>query len=102
MRLDWKERKYPVHLGSPEREVDTYEIQLPEGYVVDDMPEPVKIDVGFASYQSRYENTGKAIRYWREYVVKDPFVPNDKLADLHRLQDHIGRDEFSTVVLQKK
>jgi hypothetical protein len=102
LHISWKERKYAVDLTSAERETDRYEIQLPEGYAVDDMPDPVNIDVGFASYQSRYETSGSTIRYWREYIVKDPFVPYEKLADLHRLEDSIGRDEFSTVVLTKK
>ncbi|MGE5110728.1 MAG: DUF3857 domain-containing transglutaminase family protein [Acidobacteriaceae bacterium] len=102
VQLDWKERKHAVDLISPERETDTYEIALPDGYDVDDMPNPVKIDVGFASYQSRCETSGSTIKYWREYVVKDPIVPFTKLADLHRLEDQIGRDEFSTVVLIKK
>jgi hypothetical protein len=101
-RLDWKERKRSVDLGAPEHEVDTYEIQLPEGYAVDDMPDPVQIDVGFASYRSRFEKSGSSVRYWREYVVKNPFIGYDKLADLHRLEDAIGNDEFSTVVLTKK
>lgn len=100
--IDYKERKYDVDLESPLHEIDTYEIQLPEGYAVDDMPDPVKIDVGFATYHSRCETTGSSVKYWREFILKDPIVPNAKLADLHRLEDAIGGDEFSTVVLKKK
>jgi hypothetical protein len=101
-RFDWKDRKHAVELGAPEHEVDTYEIQLPEGYAVDDMPDPVHIDVGFASYRSHFEKSATSVRYSREYVVKNPFVGYDKLADLHRLEDAIGNDEFATVVLTKK
>jgi len=100
--IDYKERKYDVDLDSPLRETDTYEIQLPDGYTVDDMPSPVKVDVGFATYQSRCEATGSTVKYWREFILKDPIVPYAKLADLHRLEDAIGGDEFSTVVLKKK
>jgi hypothetical protein len=100
--FDFKTRKYAVHLGAPEHEVDTYEIELPTGYSIDDMPDPVQIDVGFASYKSHFENAGTAIRYTREYIVKDPLVRPEKFSDLRRLEDHIGRDEFATVVLQKK
>ena len=65
-------------------------------------PDPVQIDVGFASYRSRIEKSANSVKYWREYVVKNPFVGFDKLADLHRLEDAIGNDEFATVVLTKK
>ena len=102
VRVDWKERKRSVDLGPPEHEIDSYEIQIPEGYIVDDMPDPVQIDVGFASYRSRIEKSANSVKYWREYVVKNPFVSFDKLADLHRLEDAIGSDEFATVVLAKK
>ncbi|HEU5401989.1 MAG TPA: transglutaminase, partial [Terriglobales bacterium] len=102
VHIEYKDRKYDVDLNSPVHETDTYQIQLPEGYTVDDMPNPVKIDVGFASYQSRCEYAGSTVKYWREYIVKDPLVPQAKLADLHRLEDAIGGDEYSTVVLKKK
>jgi hypothetical protein len=102
IHFDWKERKRSFELGSPEHEVDSYEIQIPEGYVVDDMPDPVQVDVGFASYKSRFEKSSNGVKYWREYVVKNPFVGFDKLAELHKLEDAIGNDEFATVVLMKK
>ena len=101
-QIDWKARKYPVHLGAPEHEVDSYEIELPLGYAVDDMPDPVQVDVGFASYKSNFENAGTKIKYTREYIIKDPLVKPDKFPELRKLEDHIVRDEFATVVLTKK
>jgi hypothetical protein len=101
-QIDWKARKYPVHLGAPEHEVDSYEIELPFGYAVDDMPDPVQVDVGFASYKSHFENAGTKIKYTREYIIKDPLVKPDKFPELRKLEDHIVRDEFATVVLTKK
>lgn len=100
--IEWKDRKYPVELDAPTYETDTYEIQLPDGYAVDDTPEPAQIDVGFATYKSRIEVAGSTVRYHREYVVKDPQIPVEKLADLKRLEQEIGRDEYASVVLKKK
>ena len=100
--IDWKDRKYPVHMGSPLHETDTYEIQLPDGFAVEDLPDPTRIDVGFASYTSSFEAAGSTVRYFREYIVRDPFVPLEKFSDLRKFEDRIGRDESATVVLQKK
>jgi transglutaminase-like putative cysteine protease len=100
--IDWKDRKYPVALDAPSFQSDTFEIAIPAGFVVDDIPEPAQIDVGFASYKSNFEVSGSTIRYHREYVVKDPQVPLAKLADLKRLQQEIGRDENASVVLKKR
>ena len=99
--LDWAKRKLPVQLAGPTSETDTFEITLPAGYSVDDLPDEKSIDVGFASYKSKIEAKGSAVRYSREYVVKEPYVGTDKLADLHKLESAIYEDESATVVLKK-
>jgi hypothetical protein len=35
------------------RNTDSIEIALPQGYVVDDLPPPVNVDYGFASYHEQ-------------------------------------------------
>jgi transglutaminase-like putative cysteine protease len=95
-----KPRQYPLELRRTSRETDTYEIEIPQDYKVDDIPDPVKIDVGFASYQSKVEVEGTKIRYWREYVVRDLSVNADHIADWRKLQGVIGSDEAAAVVLK--
>jgi hypothetical protein len=99
--VEHKPRHYPVELGHTARQTDTYEIEIPKEYQVDDIPDPVKIDVGFASYQSRFEVEGNRVRYWREYVVRDLSVPPEKFADWAKLQGVIGADEAAAVVLKR-
>ncbi len=101
IELDWAKRKLPVELSGATKEEDTFEIQLPLGYTVDDLPDAKQIDVGFASYTSKIESKGSTIRYWREYVVNDPYISTDKLADLHKLENAIYEDESATAVLKK-
>jgi len=95
-----KPRHYPFVLGAASQEVDTYEIELPPEYKVDDVPDPVKIDAGFASYQSKVEVSGSRLRYWREYVVRDLRVPADHVPDLRRFEGSVGADEQAAVVLK--
>jgi Domain of Unknown Function with PDB structure (DUF3857)/Transglutaminase-like superfamily len=99
--VEHKPRHYSVELAHTTRETDTYEIEIPKEYQVDDIPDPVKIDVGFASYQSKIEVEGLKLRYWREYVVRDLSVPPEKFADWARLQGVIGADEAAAVVLKR-
>jgi transglutaminase-like putative cysteine protease len=96
-----KPRQYPIELRRTSRETDTYEIEIPQYYKVDDIPDPVKIDVGFASYQSKVEVEGSKIRYWREYIVRDLSVDPDHVADWRKLQGVIGADEAAAVVLKR-
>jgi transglutaminase-like putative cysteine protease len=101
IEVDWGKRKLPIQLAGATQEKDIFEIQLPPGYAVDDLPEPKQVDVGFASYRSKIESSGSIIRYTREYVVTDPYIGMEKLADLHKLENAIYDDELATAVLKK-
>ena len=52
MPVDHKPRKVAIDLGQTMQGTDSFDIQLPDGYTVDELPDPVKADVGFASYES--------------------------------------------------
>jgi Domain of Unknown Function with PDB structure (DUF3857)/Transglutaminase-like superfamily len=99
--VERKARRYPVELESAACRTDTYEIQIPQEYSVEELPDPVNIDVGFASYQSKFEVEGPKLRYWREYVLRDLSVPPDKFPDWMRLQGLIGADQDSAVILKR-
>jgi Domain of Unknown Function with PDB structure (DUF3857)/Transglutaminase-like superfamily len=101
LALEHKPRQYPVEFERSSRETDDYEIELPAGYVVDDLPDPVKVDVGFASYQSKIEANGNKLRYWREFIIRDLQVDIARLNDLQKLEGQIGADENAAVVLKR-
>lgn len=101
LHLPKKKRKYPVELRGTTHDHEVFEITLPDGYVVDELPDNVKIDVGFASYESKYEKSGNVLRYTRDYVVRTPEVPLDHYGDLQRLEGTIARDQFANAVLKK-
>lgn len=101
LSLEWAKRKYPVELSGATQEKDMYEIQLPPGFVVDDLPEPLHIDVGFASYSSKVEAAGSTLRYSREYVISDPNIGSDRLSDLRKFESVIAEDEYANAVLKK-
>ncbi|MGA2813824.1 MAG: DUF3857 and transglutaminase domain-containing protein [Candidatus Acidiferrum sp.] len=99
--LETKEpRKYPVEFYGPRLDTDTFEITLPPGYEVDDLPPPVDVDYTFASYHSKTEVQGNVLRYTRSFDVKDVSVPVTQLNDLKRLYRIIASDERNTAVLK--
>ncbi|PYT50504.1 MAG: hypothetical protein DMG44_06420 [Acidobacteria bacterium] len=99
--LETKEpRKYPVEFGGPSRDTDTFEIALPAGYEVDDLPPPVDADYGFASYHSKTEVAGNTLRYTRTFEVKELSVPLNKVEELKKLYRVIAGDERNTAVLK--
>jgi Domain of Unknown Function with PDB structure (DUF3857)/Transglutaminase-like superfamily len=99
--LETKEpRQYPVVFDGPSRDMDVFEISMPAGYEVDDLPQPVSADFGFASYHSKAEVSGNVLRYARTFEVKEPSVPLAKMEDLKKLYRIIANDERNTAVLK--
>src|SRR5271155_2248156 len=99
--LETKEpRKFPIEFEGPARDTDTFEITIPAGYVVDDIPPPVDADYGFASYHSKTEVKGNVIDYQRTFEVKELSVPVAQAEDLKKFYRIIATDERNTVVLK--
>jgi uncharacterized protein DUF3857/transglutaminase superfamily protein len=99
--LETKEpRKYPVEFEGPRHDTDSFEIQLPAGYEVDDLPPPVDVDYSFGSYHSKTEAKGNVLRYTRTMEIKELSVPVDKAEDLKRFYRIIATDERGTAVLK--
>jgi len=93
-------RKYPVEFAGPWRNTDTFEIVLPAGYEVDDLPPPVNADYSFASYHSKAEVSGKTLKYTRTFEIKELSVPVSKADELKTFYRVIGNDERNTAVLK--
>jgi hypothetical protein len=99
--LETKEpRKYPVEFDGPAQDTDTFEIAIPAGYEVDDLPPPVNADYSFASYHSKTEVNGNTLKYTRTFEVKELSVPLSKVDDLKKFYRIIAGDERSTAVLK--
>jgi len=99
--LETKEsRKFPIEFEGPARDTDTFEITIPAGYEVDDVPAPVDADYGFASYHSRTEVKGNVIDYTRTFEVKELSVPVNRADELRKFYRIIASDERNTVILK--
>ena len=99
--LETKEpRKNAVEFEGPARDTDKFEIALPAGYEVDDLPAAVDVDYSFASYHSKTEAAGNVLRYTRTFEIKELSVPLSKVDDLKKFYRIIASDERNTAVLK--
>jgi transglutaminase-like putative cysteine protease len=100
--LETKEpRQYPVEFAGPERDTDVFEITLPPGYQLDELPPPVNVDDGFAAYHSKTEVVGRVLRYTRTFEIKDLSVPVSKAEQLRDFYRIIAGDERNSAVLKR-
>ncbi len=74
---------------------------MPVGFVIDELPDPMKIDVGFATYSSEVKADQNVLRYSRELVVKELVLKPDQYEALKKLEAAITMDENRSAVLKR-
>lgn len=99
--LETKEpRLFAIEFAGPALDTDLFEITLPAGYVVDELPLPVNAEYSFGSYHSKTEVSGSVIRYTRSYEIKQLSVPAGNAEELRKFNRTIATDERNVVVLK--
>lgn len=101
MRVDEKPRILPIDLGETRLIDDDFTIALPTGFSVDELPPPVHLDLGFASYTSESKVVNHAIHYSRTYAVREVSLPPERYGDVQKLAHTIEADEQSSAVLKR-
>jgi Domain of Unknown Function with PDB structure (DUF3857)/Transglutaminase-like superfamily len=96
-----KPRKYPIQFEEATRQDDLVDITLPSGYVVDDLPQPVRAESDFASYHSEIRVDGGVLHYQRTFEIKDVTVPAEKLAQMKEFFQQVSADQNSAVILRR-
>jgi hypothetical protein len=100
--MEGKPRAYSIELGHPGRWHDSFDIAIPPGYVVDETPSPINIDLDFASYHSSVSAKGNVLHYDREYTVRQVEIPPAKAQSFRLLEGAILTDEKGAAVLKKQ
>jgi hypothetical protein len=93
-------RQYDIEFEGPRRDTDVFEIIVPSGYTLDELPPPLDEDLDFASYHSKTEFTGRTLRYTRSFEVKSVSVPVAKALELRDFYRRINNDERLTAIFR--
>jgi Domain of Unknown Function with PDB structure (DUF3857)/Transglutaminase-like superfamily len=98
---DGKPRKYPIEFHEATRQDDIFDITLPAGYVVDELPQPVQAQCDYATYKSEIKVDGSTLHYKRTYEIKDIYVPTEKLPEVRDFFRQVAADERSSAILRR-
>ncbi len=96
-----KPRHYDYDFRVPFLRSDTVEISLPDGYTVDELPDPTKAVFPFAEYTSKAEKDGNILKYSRQYKLETTSVPVEHIEQLRKLFAEINVDERNMAVLKR-
>ncbi|MGC1477716.1 MAG: transglutaminase-like domain-containing protein, partial [Terriglobales bacterium] len=99
--LETKEpRRFPLEFEGPSRDTDSFDIALPVGYEVDELPPATDADFSFGSYHSKTEASGNVLHYTRSMEIRELSVPVSKMDELKKFYRMIAADERNTAVLK--
>src|SRR5271154_38007 len=99
--LSGKPRKYPIEFEGTTLQSDVFDITLPAGYVVDELPEPVEAKCDYATYKSNVEVKDNVLHYKRTYEIKGVVVPTEKLPEVRDFFHQVAAAEKSSAVLRR-
>lgn len=81
---------------------ESAEVILPEGFIVDELPDPVKLETSFGQYTASYSVEGNKLRYQRAMTVHNAILPREQYSVARNFYDTILGSEQAPVVLIKK
>ncbi len=99
--LSGKPRKYPIEFTEATRQDDIFDITLPPGYVVDELPKPVDAECAYGTYKSEVLVANNILHYKRTYEIKAVVVPTKNLDEVRDFFHQIAADERSAAVLRR-
>ncbi len=94
-------RKYRISLKAYSFS-ETVNITLPAGFHVDEMPEPVSLEVPFATYASACKVDNGQLVFTRSLVERAAVVPASEYDQVRRFFDRMAASDQTPVVLVKQ
>jgi hypothetical protein len=94
-------RKHPVVLEAQAYR-ETVRVKLPAGFVVDETPDPVKLNTSFGTYTTSYEEKDGHLLFTRSLVLRAVTVPAEQYTQVRQFFGRIRAAEQAPVVLLRK
>ena len=99
--LTGKDRKYPIEFSGTSLQSDVFDITLPAGYVVDELPAAADVHCAYAAYKSDIQVKDNILHYQRTYEISSVIVPTDKLPGVRDFFHQVAAAEKSSAVLRR-
>jgi hypothetical protein len=96
-----KPRHYAYEFDAPFTRSDSIQITLPDGFQIDELPEPVNASFPFGEYVSKTEKADSVLKYTRQFKMNTTSVPLEKMNDLKNMFGQINADEKNMAVLKR-
>ena len=95
-------RKYDIQLYYEYKDVDSVEIEIPAGFELEALPQPVKVNSKFGTYSSSLQLKDNKLYYFRTIEQNSGRFPAKEYSDLVKFFEAIYKADRSKVVLVRK
>lgn len=99
--LPTKPRQSPIELRASER-IDKITIQLPEGFTVDEVPDPVELKSTYGVYRAQYRQAAGSLVFEQSLEEADVSVPPAEYAQVREFFSKVAAYQQATVVMVAK
>jgi hypothetical protein len=98
------ERHYPIEMPFNVDEIFTLRIEIPKGYVIEEMPKPVRIRLGDGdgSYEYLYQTDEQAVQFRSRLVLKRTYFQPDAYQPLRDFFAAVLKKQGEMIVFKKK
>ncbi len=98
--IRYRDRKLPFEVQRGFLDEDQYLIQLPEGYVVEALPDKVQLETKYGTYSINLEAVDGKIKYTRRLLVKQGYYPKENYSEYRDFIKQISKSDTSKIVLK--
>jgi hypothetical protein len=95
-------RRFPIVISNNSYSKDQVEFNVPEGYEVYHLPEPLEIKNQYFEFRSSYRQEGDKIIYEGEYIRKALRIPSEEYAIYQTCCHGMEKSFNRSVLFQKK
>lgn len=97
-----KPRKFDVEIDYAFKDIDTIEIEIPDGYIAEALPKDVVLNSKFGTYKITFSVKGELITVLRMYERNAGKYPPSEYPDLVNFYNEISKADRSRIVMIKK
>jgi transglutaminase-like putative cysteine protease len=96
-----EERKIPFRLTYEFIDTDTVNLEIPEGYTIENQPKDYDLSTKFGSYSCKFEQNGNKIRFIRTHSSEKGIFPAEDYKDYYEFRKTIKKADKAKLVLVK-
>ncbi|AJA69009.1 DUF3858 domain-containing protein [Myroides odoratimimus] len=95
-----KNRKQPLYISSSWKDEDVVELEIPEGYVVDNLPENVNLNTKYGDYKVTYQVRDQKIYYTRLSSANEGLFTVEDYDLYRKYKEEIQKNDQAKIVLK--